>query len=131
MPEFWDTRSPQTRSTQAIAPHWEEKRLEVRTLKMLDEACRCHAVWALSAGREGYSLDLPEDDFVSQYADFRAACPNKGKMGHEAFCQRCDNSFPSTIGGANVLRQDGWREINPLEKFPEPIRPRQGPKVSP
>ena len=103
----------------------------LRQSRTLQEACHCGAVWALSDARNGNSLDLPEDDFVKQYEDFRKACPNAAKPGHEAFCQRCDNSFPSKIGGADFLRKQGVVETNPFEKFPEPLKPRKGPKVSP
>lgn len=102
-----------------------------KTSRTLEEACRCGAIWAISDSRSGYSLDLPEDDFVKRYEEFRHECPHHSKASHAAFCQRCDNSFPSEIGGANFLRKKGIIETNPFEEFPEPLKPREGPKVSP
>lgn len=99
--------------------------------RTLTEACRCKQFWGLTYNRSGSSLDLPEDDFVKQYEDFRRACPNVTKPSHDAFCQRCDNSFPSQIGGADFLRKQGVVQTNPFQKFPEPIKPRKGPQVSP
>ena len=93
-----------------------------RTVKALTEACVCSQFWGLTSNRNGYSLDLPHDDFVQQYREFRHACPDATKPSHAAFCQRCDNSFPSSIGGVEWLRRYDWREINPLEKNPEPFK---------
>jgi hypothetical protein len=99
--------------------------------RTLQEACRCKQFWGLTSNRSGNSLDKPEDDFVDKYREFRKQCPDKSKQGHEAFCQRCDNSYPSEIGGANFLRKQGVVETNPFEKFTETLAPRKAPTLSP
>jgi len=125
MPRFWGQRSPQARTQRAMEPHWDdEHEVEVRTIKALSEACSCQQFWGLTANRSGYELDLPEDDWVKQYENFRSQCPMKSRPGHDAFCQRCDNSFPVFTGEADVLRREDWRTTNPLEKFPESLKPR-------
>ena len=105
--------------------------MSLRPSRTLEEACRCKNFWGLSQSRNGNSLDKAEDDFVKRYEDFRHECPNASKPSHAAFCQRCDNSFPSHVGGADFLRKQGIVQTNPFEKFPEPLAPRKGPKVSP
>ena len=102
-----------------------------RTEQALHEACVCKNFWGLSANRSGNSLDKPQDDFVDRYRRWRMECPDHGSVAHESFCQRCDNSYPSEIGGADVLREQGVVTTNPFEKFPEPLEPREGPRVSP
>lgn len=93
-----------------------------RKQRTLDEACRCAHVWALTGSRR-QGLDKAEDDHVKSYEDFRRACPDYHKPGHAAFCERCDNSYPSKAGGADYLREIGVRETNPFEKFPQPLEP--------
>jgi len=102
-----------------------------RPIRTLVEASCCTGLWGMTPNRNGNSVDRVEDDFVSHYRQWRTECPDHGKTSHEAFCQRCDNSFPSQIGGADFLRKQGIVETNPFEKFPEPLQPREGPKVSP
>lgn len=99
--------------------------------RTLQEACFCTQVWGITASRQGGSLDKPEDDFVKRYEEFRDECPHKHESSHNAFCERCDNSYPHQTGGADYLRKQGVVVTNPFEKFPEPLKPRAGPKVSP
>ena len=91
--------------------------------RTLVEACRCTQFWALTSHRR-QGLDKREDDHVKKYEEWRKECPNYHKRNHAAFCERCDNSFPTEEGGANWLRNKGRIEINPFEKFPEPLKPR-------
>ena len=93
------------------------------TPRTLIEACRCAHTWALSSSRRS-GLDRPEDDHVKRYEEFRRQCPDRHRVEHAAFCERCDNSYPMDLGGAQWLRNQGWRQINPFEKFPEPLKPR-------
>lgn len=93
------------------------------TPKSFAEDCRCANVWALKSFRRS-GVDKPEDDHVARYREWRDECPDKSKVSHAAFCEQCDNSYPASTGGADWLRKQGWKEINPFEKFPEPLRPR-------
>ena len=88
-------------------------------IKTIKESCRCINVIGTNLNRIG--MDKPEDDHVRKYAEWRRECPDHDNRSHAAFCERCDNSYPHTIGGADILKQDGWQIRNPFEKFPEPL----------
>jgi hypothetical protein len=110
-----------------------------RTEQALAEATLSDGVWGHGntglSGPDGPNRDMPNDDWVGQYESFRLACPDHSKMGHAAFCGRCDNSWPTGVGGANLsaedierLRPDG---MNPFEVAPDPIPPLKFPKITP
>lgn len=101
-----------------------------RTAKALSESSHSVHLCAITQNRCGYGLNLPMDDHVAAYRDFRAQCPDKTSPRHEVFCERCDNSYPSSVGGADWLKRNDWRDINPLEQFPEPIIPKITPQIT-
>lgn len=81
-----------------------------RTEDALAESCSTCDIWAITSSRKGYGIQLPEDDYVGQYRQFRETCPEGTHLGHAAFCSRCDNSFPTQVGGVDWLKRDDWKE---------------------
>lgn len=70
-----------------------------------------------------YSFNLPSEDRVADYYEWRRQCPNYDKIWHGAFCKRCDETaFRTPIGGVEWLHGNGWRNKDPIgeKAWPSP-----------
>jgi len=95
--------------------------LRRRQLVALAEATRCGNCRGVTDTHAfGKDADEPNPDGVARFEAYRKACPNYHKLGHAAFCERCDETpFRMEVGGVYHQHDGRKTELSPTQ-WPRP-----------